>query len=175
MCTARKCVVTDEKASHATGLRVARRSLTVVVQHLPQRLAVPVLLEVPEREEGRHVGVVVGPGVQEVAQVARRVVLDVVHVAQAPQVRRRQRLPGEGGEVEVVDVEPAHDPLVLFDPEGHALSSMTGTWPDDRRQPRPEPPEPLLPLLLLPEPLLEAPPPPPLPLSEPLFEPPPPD
>ena len=48
----------------------------------PDGLAVPELLVGPTGQEGCHVGILVGRGQKEIAQVADRVVLDVVHIAQ---------------------------------------------------------------------------------------------
>ena len=65
------------------------RLLAVGLEHLPDGLAVPHLLEHPAGEEGGDGGVLVCRRQEEVAQVADGVVLDVVHVAQTSAGRRR--------------------------------------------------------------------------------------
>ena len=69
------------RLGEAAGTRRARRG----PRGPADRLAVPVLLVAPAGQEGGDVGVPVGPGEQEVPQVAHGVALDVVHVAQAPE------------------------------------------------------------------------------------------
>ena len=110
------CGVSAEARVNATGLRASRRGrrrrdcgqpapsggLVVGPQDLGDRLAVPVLLVAPARQEGRDLGVAVGPGGEEVAQVARGVSLHVVHVAEAAQGGGVERMPAEGLEVDVV-------------------------------------------------------------------------
>ena len=67
------------------AIRPVPAGLVVGVQDPGDGLAVPELLVVPHGEERGHLRVPVGPGHQDVAQVADGVVLDVVHVAQAAQ------------------------------------------------------------------------------------------
>ena len=105
---------------------------TVDGQHPPQRFAVPVLLEVPQCEELGDLGVVVGAGVQQVAQVAGGVLLDVVHVSDAAQVLGCQRLLAEGIEVEVGHVQATGDPLVGVQIERHVPSTGRPAVPDVR-------------------------------------------
>ena len=59
--------------------------LAVGPEHRCDGLAVPELLEGPDRQERREVRVAVGGRDEQIAQVADGVVLDVVHVAQTPQ------------------------------------------------------------------------------------------
>ncbi len=74
-------------------------------EHLGNGLAVPVLLVVPDGEERGDVRVPVGPGDQDVPEIAHSVDLDVVHVAEAAEDIGGQRLVPERGEVDVVSVE----------------------------------------------------------------------
>ncbi len=102
MGTMRSCRVPPSHLGHpgiAAGLAVG-------LEHLADGLAVEVLLEGPERQERGDLVVEVGIGDQHVAQVDDRVVLDVVHVAQAPQGGRIERIGAEVVEVEVVDLHP---------------------------------------------------------------------
>ena len=75
-------------AGHAAPRRrqpVPTGGLVVGAQDLADGLAVPVLLVAPAGEEGRDLGVAVGPGDEQVPQVAGGVTLHVVHVAEAAQ------------------------------------------------------------------------------------------
>ncbi len=56
--------------------------LAMSLEHPPDGVAVPHLLERPAREERGDLGFAVGRRQEQVAQVAHRVVLDVVHVAE---------------------------------------------------------------------------------------------
>ena len=74
------------RGAGAAGRRAARaRRPAVGGEHVAERLAVPQLLVGPAAEERGHVGVGVGRRHEEVAQVADRVQLDVVHVLDGPQ------------------------------------------------------------------------------------------
>ena len=88
-------------------------------------LAVEVLLEGPEREERGDLVVEVGVGHQHVAQVDDRVVLDVVHVAQAPQRGRIERLGAERVEVDVVDLHPIGALFQVGECELHGMCSYS--------------------------------------------------
>jgi hypothetical protein len=66
----------------------------------PDGFTVVHLLEVPQGEEGRDRGIPVGGGHEQVAEVADRVVLDVVHVTEAAQRVGIERLVPEAVEVD---------------------------------------------------------------------------
>jgi hypothetical protein len=101
-------------------------------QHIGQRLPVPVLLEVPQREELADLRVVVRLGVEQVPHVARRVLLDVMHVPHDPQQLRPQRSPPERlAEIQVGIVEPPADLLVPVEVERHARSTALRSIADD--------------------------------------------
>ena len=122
-----------EPGAHGGDAPHAAR-LAVRLEHPSDGLPVPVLLERPEREERRDLGVSVHARHQQVAQVADRVVLDVVHVAQAPQGGGVERLRGERIEVDALDVELSRDAGVVLDAEGHGTSfSDRGGHVDDPR------------------------------------------
>ena len=89
----------------------------------PERLAVPVLLECPHREERGHLVVPVRGRDQQVAQVADRVMLDVVHVLDATNRVGVERLALELGEVDAVECDRRRPALVGVDVEGHAQFS----------------------------------------------------
>ena len=93
--------------------------LVVRPEHLADRLAVPELLVGPHREEGGDDRVVVGASHEQVAQVAHGVVLDVVHVAQAPQRIVGKRLATEVVVVDVGIVEGGDGCDVAVDVEVH--------------------------------------------------------
>ena len=94
-------------------------------------LAVPELLVVPQREESGHLRVAMGPGDQDVAEVADRVVLHVVHVAQASERFGVEGPLTEGVEVDVVEVELLREVPVGGDVEGHAPYSSPARSGDD--------------------------------------------
>ena len=113
------CGVSAEAMVNATGLRASRRrhatprrrqsvparGLVVGPQDLRDGLTVPVLLVAPAGQEGRDLGVAVGPGGEQVAQVAGGVPLHVVHVAEAAHGVRVEGVPAEGLEVDVVHLQ----------------------------------------------------------------------
>ena len=70
-------------------------------EHVTERLAVPQLLVDPAPQERGDLGVGVGRGHEQVAEVADRVQLDVVHVLDAPQRVVVERRRAEGVEVDV--------------------------------------------------------------------------
>ena len=111
-----------ERLAQGVDAIVARR-LAVGPQHRGDGLAVPELLEGPERHERRRPAVLVGPGGQQVPQVARRVVLDVVHVPQATEIVLGQPVGGEPVDVEVVPAQPVSHQLVPVQIEAHAPST----------------------------------------------------
>ncbi len=121
----------SEPLAHGRHPHVAA-GLAVSLQHSTQGLAVPVLLEAPHGEERGDLGVVVGLGVEQVPEVAGGVLLHVVHVAEAAQVLRRQRLIPERIEVDAVEVELTGDALVGGQVERHARSSYEMRGSDDR-------------------------------------------
>ena len=113
----------DPLAGGLDPLAAAR--LAVGLEHLAERLAVPELLEHPERQERRDLGVAVGVGHQHVAQVADGVVLDVVHVAQAPERRLVEGLVAERVEVDALEIERSDPLLERLDVEPHARCTRT--------------------------------------------------
>ena len=105
--------------------------LAVRLEHGPDGLAVPHLLEDPAREERGDLGVLVGRGEQQVTQVAHGVVLHVVHVAQAPQGGGGQGLVLEVVEVDALEVEAPRSFLVGIDGGSHnTYYSDLGLYPD---------------------------------------------
>ena len=124
-------IAPTQLAARADDPGVARR-LAVGFEDLAQGLAVPVLLEVPQRQKRRDLRIVVGGREEEVTQVQDGVIFDVVHVANAPERRLIQRLVAEGVEVDVVDGEPLDAVLVLIDREVHPR--MFYTAPNISRQ-----------------------------------------
>ena len=96
-------------------------------EHRRDRLPVPELLVGPEREERGDLGVGVRRRDEQVTQVADGVVLDVVHVTQAPQGIGVERLAAELIEVDVGHVDGAHEALIAGDVELHGrLSGAVG-------------------------------------------------
>ena len=70
-----------------------------------------------------------GRGDEQVAQVADRVVLDVVHVAQAPEAVVVEGIGAEGVEVDPVELDPPGMALVGLEVQLHAgSSSPTRPW-----------------------------------------------
>ena len=115
------------------------RLLAVGLEHLPDGLAVPHLLEDPAGEEGGDRRVLVGRRQQEVAQVADGVVLDVVHVAQRAQRVGGQRLVPEVIEVDALQVQAARPGLVGVDGGSHsAYYSEPRLRPDGRNSGHPK-------------------------------------
>ncbi len=134
------CGVRADATVKATGRSASRRGrrptgrgqpapaggFSVGAQYLGERLAVPVLLVAPARQEGGDLGVSVGAGGQKVAQVAGGVPLHVVHVAEAAQGVAVERLAAEGAEVDVVGLEAPRAPDQGVDVGGHGSSSVQG-------------------------------------------------
>ena len=79
------------------------RNLAVCSQHPRQRLTVPVLLVAPQHQEHGDLGVGVRTGVQQVAEVTRRVELYIVCIPDASEDRLLQRQVPESVEVDVLD------------------------------------------------------------------------
>ena len=86
--------------------------LAVRLEDASDGLAVPHLLEDPAGEERGDLGLLMRRRQQEVAQVADRVVLHVVHVAQRAQVVGREGIDAEIVEVDPVQVQLARPVLV---------------------------------------------------------------
>ena len=86
--------VAPGQAPAGGGQAAPAGGLVVGLQDLGDGLAVPVLLVAPARQEGGDLGIAVGPGGEQVAQVAGGVPLHVVHVAQAPQGVGVERVAG---------------------------------------------------------------------------------
>ena len=95
----------NDALTNAAGAIEGRQ--VVLGEHPGDGRAVPVLLGVPMRHERGHHWITMGPGHQQIAQVAHRVRLDVVHVGQAAQHVRVQRLRPERVEVDVVGLQPS--------------------------------------------------------------------
>jgi hypothetical protein len=93
--------------------------LAVRLQHLPDGFAVPHLLVYPAREKGRDFGILVGRRQEEVAQIADRVVLYVVHVAQRTEGLGGERLVLEVPEIEALEIEPTGPSFVGVDGRAH--------------------------------------------------------
>ena len=95
-------------------------------EHASERLTVPVLLVVPQREERGELRVLPRRHQQQLARVQDRLVLDVVHVRQAAQHVRVQRVRAELLEIEVVGLEPTALFLKFLDGNCHAEPSGCG-------------------------------------------------
>ena len=92
-------------------------------EHPADRLTVPVLLVVPQREERGELRVLPLREHEKFPRVQHRLVLDVVHVGQAAQHVRIQRLRPERVEVDVVGLEPTALFLEFFDRQRHDVPS----------------------------------------------------
>ena len=118
-------------------LVVAR--LAVGLQDLADCLAVPVFLVGPDRQEVGHRRVTMQARHEQVAQVADGVVLDVVHVAQAAQCVRVERLCAECLEVDAVEIEGVTAPLPFlpgtFECRCHVCSTERAASLDAARRP----------------------------------------
>jgi hypothetical protein len=115
--------------------------LAVGLEHPPDRLAVPHLLEDPAGEEGGDLRILVGRGQEEIAQVAHRVVLDVVHVAQRAQGLGREGFVSEVVEVDTGQIQPARPCFVGIDGGPHsAYYSDTRLRPDSGNFTHPDQP-----------------------------------
>ncbi len=122
----RQALLDLESGAHRRHPVPARR-FAVGSEHRAECFAVPVLLECPHREERRHLVVTMRRGHEKVAQVADRVVLDVVHVADAPQRVVVERITFERREVDTVEGDRRRPPLVAVDVEAHgSISSRNG-------------------------------------------------
>jgi hypothetical protein len=103
--------------------------LAVGPEHGGDGLAVPELLEGPDRQERRQVRVAVGGRHEQIPEVADRVVLDVVHVAQAPKGGVVERVGAEGIEVDPLELDPARMALVGLEVQLHdRISSSRSPW-----------------------------------------------
>jgi hypothetical protein len=106
----------------------------VHLKHLANRLAVPHLLEDPAGEERGDSGVLMGGRKEEIPQIADRVMLYVVHVAQRPESPRGQRLIFEVVKVNAFEAEPPGSFLVGIDGGTHdAIYSVPLFEPDESR------------------------------------------
>jgi len=98
------------------------------IQYRGNRLAVPILLKAPEREERGDFGIAMGGCDEQIAEVADRVQLDVVHVAQAPQHVVIEAMSAERvGQIKVAHFERCDHFGVLLDRQLHAIRSTHGT------------------------------------------------
>ena len=93
-------------------------------QHPTDCLAVPILLVVPQREKRCELRVFPCGHQQQLTGVQHRLILDVVHVGQAPQDVGVQRLASKRFEVNVVGLQPTTLLLKLLDRNCHVNPSL---------------------------------------------------
>ena len=115
--------VTLVEATHLDQPRVVGRPI-VRRKHAPESLAVPILLVVPQREEGSELRVLPCGHQQQLARVQNCLIFDVVHVREAAQHVGVQGLAPERFEVDVVGLEPTTLLLKLLDGDRHINPSL---------------------------------------------------
>ena len=111
--------LTPDPADVLAVLKAGGAFLPLDMAYPAERLAVPVLLVVPQRDERRELGVLPLRQHQQLSGVQHRLVLDVVHVRDAPQDVVVEWLVSERIEVEVVGLDSTPLLLELLDGDLH--------------------------------------------------------